>query len=408
MLLVRRQVPSRRLQENGKTMLKKTILLVSLFVWCGFFFGKGTASDFSLGLGEKIELAYAFAERNNQNGDFDLAREADFNAVLDYSLLWQGDQVIEGSLDLCYQYGFRVFVPLPYYDKDTDFLNRAEIERQVNKWKSHPAVYSWYILDEPISHRVSKASQEEFYNLVKSLDTKPVSIAVTGSNTNEEWRSYFTEKAFDLLFFVMYPYVEGGTEYVNVYMNLCISRFLAHKTEDYRVIPIIQAFYDSDESGYVNPTGHLEEMYEVFEDYELVSNGLAFYAWRPGENQIGIRADPSLYDEVKELISLNEGALPGTSVAIYPNPCNFREGQQVRITNLSSSSELVVRILDLAGNVVRTLEENNEVTLEGYSKTATWDGANEVGQSVARGVYLVFVSDQEGARVVGKIAVVDE
>ncbi len=396
------------MQENGKTMLKKTILLASLLVWCGFFFGKGAASDFSVALSEKIELAYAFAERTNQNDDFDLAREADFNAVLDYALLWQSDQVIEGCLDLCYQYGFRVFVPLPYYDEDTDFLNTAEIERQVNRWKSHPAVYSWYILDEPISHRVSKASQEEFYDLVKSLDTKRVSIAVTGSNTDEEWRSYFTEKAFDLLFFAMYPYVEGGTEYVNLYMNLCISRFLAHKKEDYPVIPIIQAFYDSNESDYVNPTGHLEEMYEVFEDHELVSNGLAFYGWRPGENRIGIRADPFLRDEVKELISLNEGVLPGTSVAIYPNPCNFREGQRVRITNLSSGSELVVRIFDLAGNVVRTLQENNEVTLEGYSKTATWDGANEAGENVARGVYLVFVSDEEGTRVVGKIAVVNE
>ena len=394
------------MQENGKTMLKKTILLASLLVWCGFFFGKGATSDFSVALSEKIELAYAFAERTNENDDFDLAREADFNAVLDYALLWQSDEVIEGYLDLCYQYGFRVFVPLPYYNKETDFLNGAEIERQVNRWKSHPAVYSWYILDEPISHRVSKASQEEFYDLVKSLDTKPVSIAVTGSNTDEEWRSYFTEKAFDLLFFAMYPYVQGGTEYVNVYMNLCISRFLTYKKEDYPVIPIVQAFYDSDGSDYVNPTGHLEEMYEVFEDHELVSNGLAFYAWKPGGNKIGIRADPFLYDEVKELISLNEGALPGASDTIYPNPCNFREGQRVRITNLSSGAEVVVRIFDLAGNLVRTLQENDEVTLEGYSKTATWDGTNEVGQNVARGIYLVFVTDQEGTRVVGKIAVV--
>ncbi|TES85006.1 T9SS type A sorting domain-containing protein [Candidatus Aerophobetes bacterium] len=206
----------------------------------------------------------------------------------------------------------------------------------------------------------------------------------------------------------MYPYVQGGTEYVNVYMNLCISRFLTYKKEDYPVIPIVQAFYDSDESDYVNPTGHLGEMYEVFEDHELVSNGLAFYAWRPGGNKRGIRADTFLRDEVQELISLNEGVLPGTSVAIYPNPCNFREDQRVRITNLSSGAEVVVRIFDLAGNLVRTLQENNEVTLEGYSKTVTWDGVNEVGQNVARGVYLVFVTDEEGTRFIGKIAVVNK
>jgi len=389
-------------------MLNNIIFLVGLLAWCGFFFGKDAASDFSLALSEKIQLAYAFTERTNENDDFDLAQEAHFNAVLDYPLMLQSDEVIEGYLNLCYQYGFRVFVPLPYYDKETDFLNRSEIERQVNRWKSHPAIYSWYTLDEPVSNSVPKASQEEFYDLVKTLDTKPVSIAVTGSNTDEEWHSYFTEKAFNLLFFAMYPYVQGGTEYVNVYMNLCISRFLTYKKEDYPVIPIIQAFYDSDESGYVNPTGHLEEMYEVFEDYELVSDGLAFYAWRPGGNKRGIRADTFLRDEVQELISLNEGVLPGTSVAIYPNPCNFREGQRVRITNLSSGAEVVVRIFDLAGNLVRTLQENNEVTLEGYSKTVTWDGVNEVGQNVARGVYLVFVTDEEGTRFIGKIAVVNK
>ena len=387
-------------------MLKKTIFLAIFLVWCGFFFGKEAFSDWPSGPGEKVELAYAFAERTNENGDFDLAGEAHFNAVLDYNLLWQSDEVIEDCLDLCYQYGFKVFVPLPYYDKETDFLNRPEIERQIQKWKSHPAIYSWYILDEPVLNKVPKASQEEFYDLVKSLDTRPVSIVVTGSNTDGKWQSYFTEKAFDLLFFAIYPYVKGGAEYVNLYMNLCITRFLPHKKGDYPVIPVIQAFYDSDESDFLNPTGHLQEMYEVFEDYQLVSNGLAFYAWRPGGNQIGIRADASLYDEVKEVIFLNENPLLSGSIIIYPNPCNPRGGQQVRITNLSLDSQVVVRIFDLAGNLVRTLEENEEITLEGESKTATWDGTNEAGEDVARGIYLVFVTDEKGTRGVGKVAIV--
>ncbi len=386
-------------------MLKRIIFLAILLVWCGVFFGNEAFSDWPSGPGEKIELAYAFAERTNENGDFDLAGEAHFNAVLDYALLWQSDEVIGDCLDLCYQYGFKVFVALPYYDKETDFLDRAEIERQIQKWKSHPAIYSWYILDEPVSNRIPKVSQEEFYDLVKSLDTRPVSIAVTGSNTDEKWQSYFTEKAFDLLFFAVYPYVKGGVEYVNLYMNLCITRFLSHKKGDYPVIPVIQAFYDSDESDFLNPTGHLQEMYEVFEDYQLVSNGLAFYAWRLGGNQIGIRADAFLYDEAKEVIFLNENPLSSGSIIIYPNPCNPRGGQQVRITNLSLDSQVVVRIFDLAGNLVRTLEENEEITLEGESKTATWDGTNEAGEDVARGIYLVFVTDEKGTRGVGKIAI---
>jgi len=397
-----------RILTNRKTMLKKIIFLAGLLIGCGAFFGNEACLGWSFGLDEPIELAYAFPERTNENGDFDLVHEAHFNAVLDYILLWQSDEVIEDYLDLCYQYGFKVFVPLPYYDKETDFLNRAEIERQVNKWKSHPAVYSWYILDEPASNRIPKASQEEFYNLIKSLDTKPVSIAVRGSNPEEKWQSYFTEKAFDLLFFAMYPYVEGSAEYVNLYMNLCITRFLSHKKGDYPFIPIIQAFYDSDESDYLNPTHHLQEMYEVFEDYELVSHGLAFYAWRPGGNRIGIRADTSLYNEVKEIISLNERTFPGDSITIYPNPCDPRRGQWVRISNLSLDSQVMVHIFDVAGNLVRTLEENDEVTLEEGSKTAIWDGTNEAGECVARGVYLVFVTSEKGTTTVGKIAILNK
>jgi hypothetical protein len=387
-------------------MLKKIIFLATLLVWCGFFFGKDACSDCSSGPGERIELAYAFSARSNENGDFDLAGEAHLNAVLDYALLWQSDEVIQDCLDLCYQYGFKVFVHLPYYDKETDFLNRPEVERQVQKWKSHPAIYSWYILDEPVSKGVPKASQEKFYNLVKSLDTKPVSITVAGSNTHEKWRSYFTEKAFDLLFFSIYPYVKGGTEYVNLYMNLCITRFLPHKRGDYSVIPVIQAFYDSDESEYLNPTGHLQEMYEVFEDYQLVSHGLAFYAWRPGGNRVGIRDDISLYNEVKDVIFLNENPLSSGSIIIYPNPYNPQGGQGVRITNLSLDSQVVVRIFNLAGNLVRSLEENKEITLQEGRKTATWDGTNEAGENVARGIYLAFVTDEKGTRGVGKIGIV--
>ena len=149
-------------------------------------------------------------------------------------------------------------------------------------------------------------------------------------------------------------------------------------------------------------------MYEVFEDYDLVSNGLAFYAWRPGGNRIGIRADTSLYNDVKEVISLNERTSPGDSITIYPNPCDLQRGQGVRISDLSLDSPVMVRIFDVAGNLVRTLEENDEVTLQQGFKTATWDGTNEAGEWVARGVYLAFVTSEKGTTMVGKIAILNK
>lgn len=386
-------------------MLKKIIFFLIIF----FLFSERIVfSYWSFGLPEPIELAYGFSETDNQKGDFDLAKEAQFDAVLDYSLLSRNEEEIENYLDLCSQFGFKVFVPLPYYDNETKILDKDEIERQVEKWKSHSAIYSWYILDEPALHEVTKALQVEFYDFVKSLDDRPISIAVNGSNSAGKWKTYFTEEAFDILFLVVYPYVKGTAQYAELYMNLYISRFLSYKEEDYPVIPVIQAFYDSDENEILNPKGHLQEMYQIFENHGLVSYGLAFYAWRLGENRVGIREDLSIYNEVKELISVNKVPFSTSSITVYPNPCNLGIGQEVKIIYFSIDSEVVVCIYDIAGNLVRTLNENDGFSMGGGFAVVVWDGNNGKGEKVARGVYIVMVTSSTDTVKIGKICLKDE
>jgi len=385
-------------------MPKKIIFFLTIFL---IFFESLAFSYWPSGLSEPIELAYGFSETDNQKGDFDLAREAQFNAVLDYSLLSRNEEEIENYLDLCNQFGFKVFIPLPYYDNETKILDKDEIKRQVERWKSHSAIYSWYLLDEPVLHEVPKALQKEFYDFVKSLDNRPISIAVNGSNSAGKWKTYFNEEAFDILFLVVYPYVKGTAQYAEFYMNLYISRFLSYKKEDYPVIPVIQAFYDSDESEIFNPKGHLQEMYQIFENHKLVSYGLAFYAWRLGENRIGIREDLLIYNEVKGLISVNKVPFSTSSITIYPNPCNFGIGQEVKIIYLSIDSEVVVCIYDIAGNLVRTLNENDGFSMEGGFAAVAWDGNNNKGEKVVRGVYLVVVTSSTGTVKIGKIYLKD-
>ena len=381
-------------------MLKKIIFFLTIFF---IFFESLAFSYWPSGLSEPIELVYGFSETDNQKGDFDLARKAQLNAVLDYSLLSRSEEEIENYLDLCNQFGFKVFVPLPYYDNETKILDKDEIERQVERWKSHSAIYSWYILDEPVLHEVPRALQKEFYDFVKSLDSRPISMAVNGTNSAGKWKTYFSEEAFDILFLVVYPYVKGTAQYAEFYMNLYISRFLSFKEEDYPVIPVIQAFYDSDESEILNPEGHLQEMYRIFENHQLVSYGLAFYAWRLGENRVGIREDLSIYNEVKELISLNNVPFPTSSITIYPNPCNFGIGQEAKIIYFSIDSEVVVCVYDIAGNLVRTLNENDGFSVGGGFAGVIWDGNNDKGEKVVRGVYIVLVTSSTGTVKVGKI-----
>ncbi|MEA1963685.1 MAG: hypothetical protein U9O41_00920 [Candidatus Aerophobetes bacterium] len=74
---------------------------------------------------------------------------------------------------------------------------------------------------------------------------------------------------------------------------------------------------------------------------------------------------------------------------IYPNPCYLNKGQVVTMANFPLTSELKVYIYDLGDNLVRTLEES-EISIEGGSRTATWDCKNDNGEVVARGIYLYF------------------
>ena len=381
-------------------MIKRIVFFLAIFF---LFSGRVVFSAWPSGISEPIELAYAFSETDNQERDFDLAREAQFNAVLDYALMLRREDDIERYLNLCSQFGFRVFVPLPYYDNETKVLDKDAITRQVERWKSHSAIYSWYILDEPVLHEVPKALQKEFYDLVKSLDSRPISMAVNGSNSAGKWKTYFSEEAFDVLFLVVYPYLKETAQYAEFYMNLYISRFLSHKEENYPIIPVIQAFYDSDESEILNPRGHLQEMYQIFENHQLVSYGLAFYAWRPGEDRVGIREDLSIYDEARQLISVNRVPFATSSITIYPNPSDLGMGQEVKIVYSSVDSEVVVCVYDVAGNLVRTLDESDGLSMGGGFAAVVWDGNNGKGEEVARGAYVIVVTTSTGTVKVGKV-----
>lgn len=90
---------------------------------------------------------------------------------------------------------------------------------------------------------------------------------------------------------------------------------------------------------------------------------------------------------------------------VYPNP--LASGETVTIANIPSSSSAEVRIYDITGTLVRVLDEGEEIEKEGGSFTARWDSRSEMGEEVARGVYLYLISDGTKKKKIGKIAVLD-
>jgi flagellar hook assembly protein FlgD len=75
-------------------------------------------------------------------------------------------------------------------------------------------------------------------------------------------------------------------------------------------------------------------------------------------------------------------------VYVFPNPVRPDFEGDITISGLVENS--TVKITDISGNIVF------ETTSQGGQ--ATWDGRNFDGARVATGVYLVFLSNEDGSK----------
>jgi len=65
----------------------------------------------------------------------------------------------------------------------------------------------------------------------------------------------------------------------------------------------------------------------------------------------------------------------------------MRSGQAIIEFGLAKTEPVEVKIYDVSGRLMRTLV-NHRVYQAGQSYRLVWDGTNDAGQSVARGVYF--------------------
>jgi hypothetical protein len=88
---------------------------------------------------------------------------------------------------------------------------------------------------------------------------------------------------------------------------------------------------------------------------------------------------------------------------IYPNPCSLSEGKKVKILYKSPSFSnesfpLYMKIYTISGELVKTLI-NGEEKPTGWVYNTEWDGKNDLGELVARGLYLIhYYSPVVGSR----------
>jgi len=95
------------------------------------------------------------------------------------------------------------------------------------------------------------------------------------------------------------------------------------------------------------------------------------------------------------------------NVVVYPNPFKPNDGndrtgtwsQGIIFGNLTSRA--TIKIYNITGELVRELEKLPE---EGGQKV--WDGNNEKGKKVASGIYVYLITNPQGDKKLGKLAVI--
>ncbi|MBI5555294.1 MAG: IPT/TIG domain-containing protein [Elusimicrobia bacterium] len=96
-------------------------------------------------------------------------------------------------------------------------------------------------------------------------------------------------------------------------------------------------------------------------------------------------------------------------VTVFPNPVNFSAAVRGTCKFKYLSADPTIKIYTLDGQLVRQIEPgyaSGAIANDGLSGLAEWDGTNETGEKVARGLYYYLITDGEGHKKIGKIGVI--
>lgn len=161
----------------------KALLTISLIL---IFFSNAQAVDFPFG----IYGAWSF---ENYDKAFSVIKEKGFNIVADQSSQRQ-------VLDKSHNYNLMGIVSFNLTDavaKDERLLSKFEqnMVKKVAELKDHPAVFGWYIVDEPNLRNLDPNVVQRMYNKLKSVDKKKPVYTYLGYPGN--WGPYI--KSTDII-----------------------------------------------------------------------------------------------------------------------------------------------------------------------------------------------------------------
>ncbi|MFH1601449.1 MAG: hypothetical protein ABIB61_00650 [Candidatus Shapirobacteria bacterium] len=173
------------------------ILLLLTFLF--FFFRPVSA------VSDRPFLIGWFASVNGQQKLAEFSQKG-MNLVMPYHTESAGLNIIRGYLDEAQEQGIKVMLDLEdnsYRDGTRSFEQSIGWARSiVQNFKDHPAVYGWYLADEPELHQPQTSAENriEYYQIIKSLDSQNYGAVVHWARPYSE----YTE-AYDILMNDWYP-----------------------------------------------------------------------------------------------------------------------------------------------------------------------------------------------------------
>lgn len=209
--------------------------------------------------------------------------QQDFNILMPYG--GSSYQMISTYLDAAAAAGVKIMLPVNPNLEQVKAGDVAQIKEKIRTFKNHPAIYGWYIADEPDLRQTPAKLLVSVYQAVKEEDpTRPIAIAF---NTNLSRIKKYAD-AYDILMYDKYPCLEGYPEfsssppYVNIdFLGERIPQIGNYaKNNNKLFFPIVQAFGKRHRKRFCSGA---EMKYLIYMSLLSGADGLFFYAYHRTE-----------------------------------------------------------------------------------------------------------------------------
>jgi len=232
-------------------------------------------------------------------------------ATVIHTYEWLTDQEAP-FLDKADKYGLKVLYCIKNHIHDPIRHGKPwkpeECEKRIKRFNSHPALWGWYLFDEPDDGTISKETQKEVISFFRDRTDKPLVTTLRGGT--EGWDNV-PIASLDLI--IPDAYVFDGTgmcwdkkplEYLKWVGELERDYLDKHKLN----IPMMFMFQcDSHPATSLGlydtkvPLGEIESQFNVLQEYDLFNAGVAMYAWDGGD--FCPNRDEKIYQEIKNLLN---------------------------------------------------------------------------------------------------------